>query len=130
VKSVVGDHDFHVVNFTPNVYLHADDNPDEGENMISYYKGRSRFINVVIVVSFASPVVDVVVVVVVVVVVAVVADVAAAIVVSDVVVTSVVYDVVAPTVAFVVAYAFLCMFVRFFCYICRQAACLVEGLHL
>ncbi len=40
VESVAGDHDFHVVNFTPSVCLHVDIKPDEGEDMISYYRGQ------------------------------------------------------------------------------------------
>ena len=40
-ESVAGDHDFHIVNFTPSVCLHVDINADEGQGMISYYKGKS-----------------------------------------------------------------------------------------
>ncbi len=40
VITVAGDHDFHVVNFTPSVCLHVDIKPDEGEDMISYYRGK------------------------------------------------------------------------------------------
>ena len=41
VESVAGDHDFYIVNFTPSVYLHVDIKPDEGQDMISYYRGKS-----------------------------------------------------------------------------------------
>jgi hypothetical protein len=41
VESVAGDHDFHIVNFTPSVCLHVDIKPEEGQDMISYYKGKS-----------------------------------------------------------------------------------------
>jgi hypothetical protein len=40
VESVAGDHDFHVVNFMPSVCLHVDIKPDEGQDMISYYRGK------------------------------------------------------------------------------------------
>ena len=40
VESVAGDHDFHVVNFTLSVCIHVDIKPDEGKDMISYYKGK------------------------------------------------------------------------------------------
>ena len=40
VESFVGEHDFHVVNFTPSVCLRVDIKPDEGQDMISYYKGK------------------------------------------------------------------------------------------
>ena len=41
VEAVAGDHDLHVVNFTPSVCLHVDIKPDEGEDMILYYRGKS-----------------------------------------------------------------------------------------
>jgi len=39
MESVDGYHDFHVVSFTPRVCLHVDIKPNEGQDMISYYKG-------------------------------------------------------------------------------------------
>ena len=41
LETVAGDHDFHVVNFTPGVCLHVDIKPNEGEDMILYYRGRT-----------------------------------------------------------------------------------------
>ena len=43
VESVAGDHDFHVVNFTPSVCLHVDIKSDEGQDIISYYIGKLQF---------------------------------------------------------------------------------------
>ncbi len=44
VETVAGDHDFHVDNFTPSVCLHVDIKPDEGQDMISYYRVKSCFL--------------------------------------------------------------------------------------
>ena len=41
VESVAGDHDFYIVNFTPSVRLHVYVKPDKGQDMISYYRGKS-----------------------------------------------------------------------------------------
>ena len=40
VESVASDHDFYIVNFTPSVCLRVDIKPDEGQDMISYYRAR------------------------------------------------------------------------------------------
>ena len=40
VECVAGDHDFHDVNITLSVCLQVDIKPNEGQEMISYYRGK------------------------------------------------------------------------------------------
>ena len=42
VDAVAGDHDFHVVSLTPSVTLAVGVKPDEGQDMVSYYRGMCK----------------------------------------------------------------------------------------